>query len=78
MLFRTGRTALLRDFEKHRAELREVRGEVCKLEVALQRHVCDLYGLAPEEIALMRRTAPPRDPWKLVEDEAREDGYPLV
>ncbi len=73
-----GRTTLLKDFEKHRAELREVRGEICKLEVALQWHVCELYGLAPEEIALMRKTAPPRDPWALIEAEAREAGYTMV
>jgi hypothetical protein len=73
-----GRTALLVEFEKHRTELREVRADVCKLEVALQWHVCALYGLSAEEIALMRRTAPPRDPWALIEAEAREGGYPLV
>ena len=55
-----------------------MRAEICRIEVQLQRHVCDLYGLSAEEVALMRRTAPPRDPWALVEAEARECGYDLT
>jgi len=72
-----GRTALLRDFGEHRDSLRRIRTEICKLEIALQQHVCDLYGLTYDEVALMRRTAPPRDPWTLIETEAREAGYDL-
>lgn len=72
-----GRTALLADFETHRATLRHLRTEVCKLEIALQQHVCDLYGLTSEEVELLRRTAPPRDPWTRIEAEARDAGYDL-
>lgn len=70
-----GRASLLSEFEGHRAELREVRQQACVDEVALQWTVCDLYGLSPEEVALMRRTAPPRDPWALIDEEIRACGY---
>lgn len=72
------RASFLKDYDGIRAELNTVRAEICRIEVQLQRHVCDLYGLSAEEVALMRRTAPPRDPWALVEAEARECGYDLT
>jgi hypothetical protein len=33
----------------------------------LQEPIFDLYGLTPEEVQLLRTTAPPRDPLALVE-----------
>jgi hypothetical protein len=33
----------------------------------LQHLVFDLYGLTPDEVQLLRSTAPPRDPLALVE-----------
>ncbi|MCC7104578.1 MAG: Eco57I restriction-modification methylase domain-containing protein [Chloroflexi bacterium] len=41
--------------------------ESLELEFRIQRLVFDLYGLTPEEVALVRETAPPRDPLKLAE-----------
>jgi hypothetical protein len=40
---------------------------VSQLEIELQHLVFDLYGLTPEEVQLLRTTAPPRDPLALVE-----------
>jgi hypothetical protein len=40
---------------------------VCKLKIELQHLVFDLYGVTPDEVQLLRSTAPPRDPLALVE-----------
>jgi hypothetical protein len=43
------------------------------LEIELQHLVFDLYGLTPEEVQLLRSTAPPRDPLALVEAQISAD-----
>jgi hypothetical protein len=43
---------------------------ISQLEIELQHLVFDLYGLSPEEVELLRSTAPPRDPLALVEGAA--------
>jgi len=40
---------------------------ISQLEIELQHLVFDLYGLTPDEVQLLRSTAPPRDPLALVE-----------
>jgi hypothetical protein len=40
----------------------------------LQHLVFDLYGLTPEEVQLLRTTAPPRDPLALVEGAVGSTG----
>jgi len=56
-------------FTESRARIRELRREICRLEIELHHRVFDLYGLTREEIELLRRTAPPRDPLLLAEEE---------
>ena len=41
--------------------------KIRQLEIELQHLVFDLYGLTPDEVQLLRSTAPPRDPLALVE-----------
>lgn len=41
--------------------------ETRHLEIELQHLVFDLHGLTPEEVQLLRSTAPPHDPLALVE-----------
>ena len=49
------------------AQLRPLLTKTRQLEIKLQHLVFDLYGLTPDEVQLLRRTAPPRDPLALVE-----------
>ena len=49
------------------AQLRPLLAKIRQLEIELQHLVFDLYGLTPEEVQLLRTTAPPRDPLTLVE-----------
>jgi hypothetical protein len=49
------------------AQLRPLLAKVRQLEIELQHLVFDLYGLTPEEVQLLRSTAPPHDPLALVE-----------
>ena len=49
------------------AALRPVLAKIRQLEIELQHLVFDLYGLTPDEVQLLRSTAPPRDPLALVE-----------
>ncbi len=51
--------------------------ESLHLERQVQRIVFDLYGLTPQEVGLLRGSAPPRDPLALVEEEARMIGLDL-
>jgi hypothetical protein len=54
------------------AELTPILAETRRLEIELQHLVFDLYGLTPEEVQLLRSTAPPRDPLALVEASGPE------
>jgi len=49
------------------AQLRPLPVKIRRLEIELQHLVFDLYGLTPEEVQLLRSTAPPRDLLALVE-----------
>jgi hypothetical protein len=49
------------------AQLRPLLAKIRQLEIELQHLVFDLYGLTPEDVQLLRSTAPPRDPLALVE-----------
>jgi Eco57I restriction-modification methylase/restriction endonuclease TaqI-like protein len=67
-----GKVHLVREFLQSRRIVRELRREICRLEVDLHQRVFDLYGLTQEEVGLMRETAPPRDPLALAEQELAE------
>jgi hypothetical protein len=69
---------LLNDYKPLLERARQVFSASLPLEVELQHLVFDLYGLTPPEVALLRATAPPRDPLALVEEEARLLGVPLA
>ncbi|MCP4658404.1 MAG: hypothetical protein GY856_23565, partial [bacterium] len=56
-------------FAQSRTRIRELRREICRLEIELHHRVFELYDLTREEIELLRRTAPPRDPLLLAEAE---------
>jgi len=56
------------------AQLRPLLAKTRQLEVELQHLVFDLYGLTPEEVQLLRSTAPPRDPLALVEAAGANTG----
>jgi hypothetical protein len=64
-----GMAEILKEFRRSRAILREIGREACKLEIELHHLVFVLYGLTPEEVRLVRETAPPRDPLTLTEQE---------
>jgi len=57
------------EFLESRALVRPLRKEVRRLEIELHHLVFDLYGLTPDEVRLIRETAPPRDPLTLAEQE---------
>jgi len=61
------RQALLEEHRRQVAELRPILARMRQLEIELQHQVFDLYGLTPDEVRLLRATAPPRDPLALVE-----------
>jgi hypothetical protein len=48
--------------------------KIRQLEIELQHLVFGLYGLTPEEVQLIRTTAPPRDPLALVEAAEANNG----
>jgi hypothetical protein len=60
-------------------QLRPLLTKIRQLEIELQHLVFDLYGLTPDEVQLLRSTAPPRDPLALVEAAAlpSEDAWGL-
>ena len=58
---------LLAEHARQVGELRPILARMRTLEIELQHLVFDLYGLTPEEVQLLRSTAPPRDPLALVE-----------
>ena len=63
---------LAEEHARQLAALRPVLAKIRQLEIELQHLVFDLYGLTPDEVQLLRSTAPPRDPLALV--EARTKG----
>jgi transposase len=64
-----GQAELLREFRQRRGRMRELLKKVYRLEIELHHKVFDLYGLTPDEVQLLRETAPPRDPLRLAEVE---------
>jgi hypothetical protein len=48
--------------------------KIRQLEIELQHLLFDLYGLTPDEVQLLRSTAPPRDPLALVEGAVGSTG----
>jgi len=58
---------LAEEHARQLAALRPVLAKTRQLEIELQHVVFDLYGLTPDEVQLLRSTAPPRDPLALVE-----------
>ena len=61
------RRLLVDEHARQVAQLRPLLAKIRQLEIELQHLVFDLYGLTPEEVQLLRTTAPPRDPLALVE-----------
>jgi hypothetical protein len=58
---------LAEEHARHLAALRPLLAKIRQLEIELQHLVFDLYGLTPDEVELLRSTAPPRDPLALAE-----------
>ena len=58
---------LLAEHRRQVAELRPILTRISQLEIEIQHLIFDLYGLTPDEIELLRSTAPPRDPLALAE-----------
>ncbi len=58
---------LAEEHARQLAALRPILAKMRQLEIELQRLVFDIYGLTPEEVQLLRSTAPPRDPLALAE-----------
>ncbi len=54
------------------AQLRPILDQTRRLEIELQHLVFDLYSLTPDDVQLLRSTAPPRDPLALVEAKDQE------
>ncbi len=59
--------SLVEEHARQVARLRPLLAKSRHLEIELQHLVFDLYGLTPEEVQLLRATAPLRDPLALVE-----------
>jgi hypothetical protein len=53
---------------------RQLRGEIFLLEQRLSDIVNEAYGLTPDEVALMWRTAPPRMPFTPAGRQSADDG----
>jgi len=51
--------------------LRRLRQEICLFEVKIQSQVFDLYELTSDDVLVLRKTAPPRDPLTLAEEDLR-------
>jgi hypothetical protein len=63
---------VLQDFRPRRARMRQLLRNLYRLEIELHHKVFELYGLTPDEVSLLRETAPPRDPLRLAEKELAE------
>jgi len=61
------RRLLAEEHMRQLAALRPVLAKIRQLEIELHHLVFDLYGLTPDDVQLLRSTAPPRDPLALVE-----------
>jgi hypothetical protein len=64
-----GGSEIERRFQQTREVVRDLQRKLLAEDVGLQSAVFDLYGLTPEEVRLVRETAPPRDPLTLAEEE---------
>jgi hypothetical protein len=62
---------LAQTFEREAAALRANRTEALRLERELDELILKVYRLTPDEIALLRRTAPPRSPIAVLENDLR-------
>lgn len=63
---------LLREFRRSRDQMRKLLREISHLEIELHHRVFELYQLTPEDVQLMRETAPPRDPLSLAKQQLAE------
>lgn len=52
----------------------EAAREIARAEIELHHLAFEAYGLSPEDVTLLRKTAPPRDPLTLAEEELRSLG----
>ena len=62
-----GQRELVEQHARQIALLAPIFAESRQLEIGLQQQIFDLYGLTPDEVRLLRATAPPRDPLALAE-----------
>jgi hypothetical protein len=62
---------LTRTFESESAALRANRTDAFHLERELDELILNLYKLTPDEIAILRQTAPPRSPLNVLETELK-------
>jgi hypothetical protein len=62
---------LTQTFEREAAALRTNRTEALRLERELDELILKVYKLTPDEIALLRQTAPPRSPLTVLEQDLR-------
>lgn len=69
--------ALADEYEPLVAEARRLLADTLRLEARVQRLVFHLYDLTPDEVTLLRASAPPRDPLTLAEADARTLGLDL-
>jgi TaqI-like C-terminal specificity domain len=63
---------LTRTFESESAALRANRTEAFHLERELDELILKLYKLTPDEIAILRQTAPPRSPLNVLETDLKD------
>jgi hypothetical protein len=64
---------LSRTFESESASLRSNRADALRLEHELDELILKVYKLTPDEIALLRLTAPPRSPLQVLETELNDE-----
>lgn len=62
---------LTRTFENESSALRANRADALRLERELDELILKVYKLTPDEIALLRQTAPPRSPLNVLETELK-------
>ncbi len=64
---------LSRTFESESSALRANRADALRLERELDELILKVYKLTPDEIALLRQTAPPRSPLQVLETELNDE-----
>ena len=64
---------LTRTFESESSTLRANRADALRLERELDELILKIYNLTPDEIALLRQTAPPRSPLHVLETELNDE-----